>query len=79
VTWLLHILGIDDVSGRWYGFWSGFGSDISEIALLGGLYGLARKHQCHQHHCWRIGRHTVDGSPWCDRHHQAARDKRDPR
>jgi len=76
VNWLLHVLGLDSGSGTAYLWWSGAGSDISEIALLGGLYGLARKHQCHQPRCWRIGRHVVDGSPYCDHHHQAARERR---
>ena len=31
------------------------------------------KHNCHDKGCWRIGRHTVDGTPWCDRHHHKAR------
>jgi hypothetical protein len=74
VTWLLHVLGVDDVSGRWYGFWSGFGSDISELAIVGAVLGGYRKHNCHAKGCWRIGRHVVDGTPWCNRHHQAARD-----
>ena len=36
-SWFLHIIGSDNVSGPWYGFWSGFGSDIGELVLLGGL------------------------------------------
>lgn len=73
--WLLHVLGVDNVSGRWYGFWSGFGSDLGEAALLGAVYGAFRKHNCHESRCWRIGRHTVDGTPWCNRHHQTARER----
>ena len=34
---------------------------------------LVRKHNCHERRCWRVGRHAVDGTPWCNRHHQAAR------
>jgi hypothetical protein len=73
VNLLLHILGVDDVSGRWYAWWSGAGSDVSELAILGAVLGGYRKHNCHQPRCWRIGRHVVDGTPWCNRHHQAAR------
>ena len=73
MNWLAHVLGIDDVSGKWYGFWSGFGSDISEVALIGAVLGAWHKHNCHQGRCWRLGRHTVDGTPWCNRHHQQAR------
>lgn len=69
----LHWTGADNVSGPEYGFWSGFGSDLSEITLLVAMYALLRKHNCHQKRCWRIGRHVVNGTPWCNRHHQAAR------
>lgn len=71
--WLAVHTGTDDEAGRYYAFWSGFGSDLGEVALVGAVLGAARKHNCHQRHCWRIGRHTVDGTPWCNRHHQAAR------
>jgi hypothetical protein len=57
-----------------YNFWSGFGSDLGEVALLGAVGGLWRKHACHTKGCWRIGRHTVDGTPWCNKHHCAARE-----
>lgn len=56
-----------------YNFFSGAGSDISELAIVGAVVGGYRKHNCHQPGCWRIGRHAVNGSPWCDRHHQEAR------
>lgn len=75
MTWLAHILGLDNASGRAYLAWSGFGGDLSEVVLLAAVYGLVRKHNCHQKHCLRIGRHLVDGTPWCNRHHQAAREK----
>jgi hypothetical protein len=68
-----HWLGMDNLSGPVYGFWSGFGSDVSEVALIGAVFGIFRRHNCHERHCWRIGRHVVDGTPWCDRHHLAAR------
>jgi hypothetical protein len=65
---LLHVLGVDDVSGRWYGFWSGVGGDL---ALLATPVTLLRKHNCHTKRCWRIGRHPVEGTTWtvCRRHH----------
>ena len=71
--WLLHVLGVDNEAGHWYAFWSGFGSDLGEVALVGAVLGGYRKHNCHQRRCWRIGRHVVDGTPWCNKHHQAAR------
>lgn len=27
MNWLLHVAGIDNVSGRWYAFWSGIAGD----------------------------------------------------
>ncbi len=69
--WLLHILGLDNLSGRWYAFWSGFGSDLGEVAIVGGLVSLVRHRTCHVHRCWRLGRHQVAGTPHvvCRRHH----------
>jgi hypothetical protein len=72
-AWLLHVLGVDNEAGRWYAFWSGFGSDLSEAAIVGAVLGGYRKHNCHARGCWRIGRHVVDGTPWCNRHHEDAR------
>jgi hypothetical protein len=54
--WLtfLHITGADDESGNWYGFWSGFGSDLGEL----GIIVIAYRHLvCHVHGCLRLGRH----------------------
>lgn len=71
---LMHVLGVDDVSGPWYGFWSGIGSDLSELAgLLTVAWLFWRRHNCHVHRCWRIGRHPVAGTGYvvCARHHPA--------
>ena len=68
--WLLRVLGIDDVSGPWYAFWSGFGSDLGELAIIGGMVTIARRHKCEVHRCWRIGRHQAPtGHKVCRRHH----------
>ena len=74
--WLAHLLGIDNETGPIYAFWSGFGSDVGEFALLGGLVALYRRHTCHVDHprfCWRPGTHPVAGTPYrvCKRHHPA--------
>lgn len=68
---LIHILALDDMSGRWYAFWSGVGGDIGEAAILGALLSNVRKHNCHVRGCWRIGRHPVAGTEFvvCRRHH----------
>jgi hypothetical protein len=72
--WLAIHTGTDNEPGPYYGFWSGFGSDLGEATLLAALLGALHKHNCHTKGCWRIGRHVVDGTPWCNHHHQAARD-----
>jgi hypothetical protein len=70
VGWLAHVLGLDSGSGYWYLFWSGFGSDIAEIAIIGGLISIYRRHNCEVHGCWRLGRHaTAAGQHVCRRHH----------
>ena len=68
--WLLHILGVDNLSGRWYGFWSGFGSDIGEAAIVGGLMTMVRHRNCEVKGCWPLGRHaTAAGHRVCRKHH----------
>ena len=70
MNWLLHILGVDNVSGRWYGWWSGAGSDVGELAIIGGLLTVVRRHNCEVHGCWRLGRHqTAAGHHVCRAHH----------
>ncbi len=56
-----------------YNFWSGFGSDISELLILGGIIQLYRKHNCHVKGCWRVGKYPVEGTPYivCKKHHPA--------
>jgi hypothetical protein len=67
---ILKVLGVDDLTGPWYGFWSGFGSDLTEFALIGVLAGVIRSHNCEVHGCWRLGRHaTAAGTKVCRRHH----------
>jgi hypothetical protein len=66
----LHGIGADNLSGPEYGFWSGFGSDIAEFALLGGIATIVRQHNCEVHGCWRLGRHTTNaGHRVCRVHH----------
>lgn len=67
---LAHVLGLDDASGRWYLWWSGAGADLGELAVVGSLFGLYRKHACEIHHCPRLGRHATNaGHRLCRRHH----------
>ena len=74
MIWLLHWLAVHtgtiNEGGPYYGFWSGFGSDIGEVAILGGLATVVRRHNCEVHKCWRLGRHqTAAGHHVCRAHH----------
>jgi hypothetical protein len=73
--WLLTVTGSNDTTGVWYGFWSGFGSDLGEFAIVGGLIGVYRSRICHARWCWRVGRTPVEGTEYvvCRKH-----DPRDP-
>ena len=72
---LIHYLGVDQGAefGRWiwYNFWSGFGSDLTEFAIIGSL-AVGMKHlNCHVKGCWRVGNHPLEGTPYkvCRKHH----------
>jgi hypothetical protein len=69
--WLAIHLGTENEPGVYYGFWSGFGSDVSEFAIILAAIGLFRKHNCHVRGCWRIARHPIEGTPYvvCRKHH----------
>ncbi|MGH9020716.1 MAG: hypothetical protein ACRDV0_06825 [Acidimicrobiales bacterium] len=62
--------GTVNESGPYYGFWSGFGSDIGEATIFVGIIATWRHHSCHVRGCARIGR-TVEGTPYlaCPKHH----------
>lgn len=64
--WLFH-----PMAGKGYQFFSGIGSDVSELALLGGLIAYLRHHQCAVRGCWRMSwaTHPEHGVPVCARHH----------
>jgi hypothetical protein len=74
-AWFEHAVGMTNGSGPEYLFWSGIGSDIQEITLLGAVLGLYYKHNCHQKKCPRIGKHSFDGTPYCTRHNPQFGDK----
>lgn len=68
--WLYWLTGAAG-SGPMYGFWSGFGADLGELAIVGGLIQVYRRHNCDVHRCWRIGHRAVPGTDHivCRRHH----------
>jgi hypothetical protein len=62
-------------AGRWtwhdpdgYNFISG---PLADITLLGAVYAIVRRHNCHVKGCLRLGRHQVAGTTYvvCRKHH----------
>ena len=80
--WLQVHTGTVNEPGPYYGFWSGFGSDLAEFSILGaigaGVYQLVKKYNCHEPGCWRIGNHPAAGGKFllCYRHHPDFQGKR---
>lgn len=70
---LLHVLGIDTQQSYYYDFWSGIATQVATVTA--GLT-YVRKHNCHVRGCARVGRHVVNGSPFCNKHHHSARSGR---
>jgi hypothetical protein len=68
---IFHWLGLDNASGPLYLAWSGAGADFGELAIVGGLLSIYRRHNCSQRHCWRVGRRQLHdtGLHLCHRHH----------
>jgi hypothetical protein len=75
----LYGLGVHPYPGPqtpWtYQLYSGFLPALTVFSLLSLLVGAWHHVNCHQDRCWRVGRHKVDGTPWCNRHHGHAREK----
>jgi hypothetical protein len=61
-TWI----GLSNASGSQYLFWSGFFGDVT---IFAGIVIFYWKHTCHQNKCYRIGKHTPNGTPYCTKHH----------
>lgn len=67
--WLYQFFGLDSGSGSRYLFWSGPGSDLGELMIVGGLYTFVRKHNCHRNWCPRVGRFPQNNWHYCRKHH----------
>jgi hypothetical protein len=73
--WLEVHTGTINETGPYYGFWSGFGSDLTEFGIIGaiatGVYQLVKKYNCHYPGCWRVGNHPAAGGQFslCYLHH----------
>ena len=67
---ILHILNLVGITGngRMYNFWSGFGSDLGEAAIVAAI---ARHINCAHHGCWRLGHH-INGHVLCHKHRTPA-------
>jgi hypothetical protein len=57
-----------------YQLLSGFVPALTVVSLLSLLAGAWHHVNCHEAGCLRIGKHKVEGTPWCSRHHEAARE-----
>jgi hypothetical protein len=61
--WIEVHTGTVNESGPYYGFWSGFGSDLGEVTLIAAILTpavmAARHSNCHTRGCWRITMHKV--------------------
>jgi hypothetical protein len=65
LSYLLHPL-----VGNGYQFWSGIGSDFSELAIGCAVVAFFRQHNCHVRGCKRLGsRDDAVGAHACRRHH----------
>ena len=74
--WFLNMTGTHPSgSGEWYNFWSGFGSDIGEVVIIGGLVTVVRHQNCGIKGCYRLGRHEYEINgvkhKLCRTHHPA--------
>lgn len=75
--WFAYQTGSENTNGAPpnYNFWSGFGSDIAEVTIIGAMIGIFKKHNCHTRWCFRIGRHEFTDSATgvtymlCRKHH----------
>ena len=73
--WAAVHTGTVNEAGPYYGFWSGFGSDLGEATLVSavfaGVYTGIRRSNCHVKRCWRIGKFPLEHTPFhlCRVHH----------
>lgn len=70
--WLLHILGVDTQQSYWYDAWSGcIPALLTSTTIAAAAWAVLRKHSCHVHACFRVGRFPVAGGQYvvCAKHH----------
>ena len=59
-----------------YQLWSGFIPALTVLTLLGAAVSYYHVRNCHHEKCWRIGKHLINGTPWCTRHAALVRPER---
>lgn len=70
----LHFLGWDTQQSDNYAAFSGSIPAVETgLGLSTLITGMFHHVNCHEDGCWRIGKHRVDGTPWCSHHHGHAR------
>lgn len=73
-NWLGFTKAAYFTNGQNYAFFSGIGPClITALGLSTIIASMWHTFNCHEAGCWNIGRHKVNGTPWCNRHHEAAR------
>ena len=55
-----HVLGLTDANSNYYLFWSGFGADLSEFAILVYLIRWFREHRIHMN----VHRKHMESMTW---------------
>lgn len=74
VFWISQLASFNLQSTPEYGFSSGIGPMILTAAGMGTIItSMWHAMNCHEEGCFNIGRHKVNGTPWCNIHHEAAR------
>lgn len=78
-NWFEHGSGMTNLSGPEYGFWSGFGSDITELALIitliTGSVKVYQNTRCHVDTCHKHGKYPFQHYKLCKNHHPNVPDK----
>jgi hypothetical protein len=72
---VLNWTGANNTSGNQYGFWSGFGSDLGEFALLGAFVTWWKAGECHIDGCHRRGHYPFQHYKLCKKHHPEVSNK----
>jgi hypothetical protein len=74
-AWIAHLFfwftGARDEGGTAYGLLSGAGGALPDVLMGTAIAGWYWHRTCHQHRCWRPGRHPVGatGIRTCRKHH----------